>query len=197
MQRLRILQTAKLSLQSDGLVDLSAAELARRSGVSRATFYRAYPSVEAVVDQLYAEYLKHVTQRLLRFLQSGQGRQEWLGQLVQAVLDDAVASRQLLVAMFREELRPGSKLRQTRTHRVEAQVQLISQWWQESSQLPADPSLIRAFVLLLQIAGLHIALEDPAEPSVRVELQRACEFIISASTASYEQSTDPSDGKRE
>ncbi len=164
---------------------IHATMLSDEAGISRATFYRAYPSVEAVLDAYYERFAERVTGRLLMFLNRNERGSGWLSEVVDAVVEDAASARHVLVAMFREELRPGSAARRARQQRIDAQVRMIAEWWQRMTETPADEDIIRAFALLLQVVGLHVALHPELEAHHREDIKRACSFIINSTIDAY------------
>lgn len=163
---------------------MTAKDLAERTGVSRATFYRCFDNVESVIDVLYNEFLTRVTKRLERHIQLGTDPSTWLRQLVSEVLGDAIEMGPYLVALYREELRPGSPASNAQAERIEAQVDQICDWWQSWASIPADRSLVRAIVLLTQAAGISLARHDgAAEENARLEA--AVTFMVEATIERY------------
>lgn len=185
VQRQHVLQAAREEVTRVGVDGLTAQRLAEAAGISRATFYRCFSSVDDVVQQMFAEYAMHVSQRLSRFLADGDNPREMLPGLIDQIITDAEANRTLLLAMVREEMRASDEALLIRRARIDTQVELIAAWWSERSGLPADPMLIRMFVLLLQIVGVDVALNDDLTATKRAQLRDACQVLIEATTAAY------------
>lgn len=195
VQRQAIREATRELLATQGVETLSAVAIAEQAGISRATLYRAYPSVEAVMSALYDEYNAHVTQRLAKHLASAAGQgEDWLVGIVDAVVEDAAEAKHVLIAMFRDELNPRSPSRTHRERRIENQVKFICQWWEQSSGLPADPNVIRMFVLLLQVVGLHVAMHPELTRQDLASIKSTCSLLIDSTTRAYRaQHTEGSD----
>lgn len=172
--------------------EVKATMLAHEAGMSRATFYRAYPSVEALLEACYARFSERVTRRLAAFLSDEEQSAEWLSGIVNAVVDDAARTRHVLVAMFREELRPGATARGSRHQRLETQVDMLGEWWVRSTGTASDRSVIYTLALLLQIVGVHVALHPEFLPSQRDDLKRASSFVIRATIDAYRSASPAS-----
>lgn len=183
VQREKILDAARVLLQTRSMEELTAKDLAQGAGVSRATFYRAFATVDAVIEALHASYAEHVSGRLLGFLESGD--EDWFQGIIDAVLTDAVDQRIVLVAMFREEIRPGSSAKAQRDQRIEQQVQFIARWWSERTGVPPNEDIIRVFALLLQVAGLHVALHPAMSARARDSLAQALRFTLDATVSAF------------
>ncbi len=183
-QRKRVLEAARGLLLERGSGDITAKDLADRAGISRATFYRCFDNVDAVIDLLYNEFLARVTQRLDRHIQPGTNPATWLRQLVGEVLGDAVEMGPYLVALYREELRPGSPAGDAQRQRVEAQIDRICDWWTSWAGFTADRALARAIVLLPQAAGISLAQAN-VTGAEKARLEEAVMFMIEATIERY------------
>ena len=182
-QREQILSTTLELLGEHGPEDLTPQIIAEAAGVSRATFYRAFTGVEAIVDTLHRRYAERVASRLEEALQSRD--EPWLEAIVGRVMDDAAAERGLIIAMFREEVRPGSAALAVRDARVERQVAQIARWWRERTGLREDKAIIRSFIILLQGVGLHVALHPALSAAERRRLRSAMMLMISSTMEEY------------
>lgn len=183
VQRQKILDAARVLLQTRSMEELTAKDLAAGAGVSRATFYRAFATVDAVIEALHASYAEHVSGRLSGFIASGD--EDWFQGIIDAVLTDAIDQRIVLVAMFREEIRPGSAAKKHRDQRIERQVRLIAGWWSERTGVAPDEDIIRVFALLLQVAGLHVALHPDMSHDARASLAKALRYTLDATVQTY------------
>lgn len=183
-QRKRILAAARQLLSEGVDAEITAKDLADRAGVSRATFYRCFDNVESVIDILYNEFLDRVTRRLENHIQTGSDPAGWLRHLIGEVLGDAAEMGPYLVALYREELRPGSPACNAQAQRIEAQIDQICGWWQSWSSIPVDRSIVRSIILLAQAAGISLARNDvPSEERARFE--SAVMFMIEATIERY------------
>jgi AcrR family transcriptional regulator len=183
-QRKRILAAARELLAERSAGEITAKDLADQAGVSRATFYRCFDNVDAVIDTLYNEFLTRVTGRLERHIQVGADPATWLRQLVGEVLGDAVEMGPYLVALHREELRPGSPARHAQQQRMDAQIEQICDWWESWAKVPADRDLVRAIVLLPQAAGISLARANVTADE-KARLEDAVMFMIEATIERY------------
>jgi hypothetical protein len=99
-------------------------------------------------------------------------------------LGDAVEMGPYLVALHREELRPGSPARHAQQQRMDAQIEQICDWWESWAKGPADRDLVRAIVLLPQAAGISLARANVTADE-KARLEDAVMFMIEATIARY------------
>ena len=191
VQRGRIQDALRELLETKSVDDITIDTLAKRAGMSRATFYRCYASVEEVMMILYDDFERRVRDRLIINLPRTDEIGEWIGDLVDQVLRDAMDMGPLLRALFREELRPGSRAAERQRVRVSMQNEMLSRWWEATVRLPAYDGMIDAFILLLQAAGLRVASERDEKEFER--LRGGVTFLICCAVERYRD--DPSTAK--
>lgn len=93
--RERLMQIAKAAFADVG-ADISLEEIARRAGVGIGTFYRHFPTRDAIVEAVYrreVEQLAGAANRLLASLAPGAALQEWMRLFV-----DYIATKKVMVA---------------------------------------------------------------------------------------------------
>ena len=182
----RILDAARRVFVRQSVDDTTVDDIAQEAGLSRATFYRAFTGVEAVIQELYTAYTQHVLGRLARTLPSGpeEDPEEWLDRVVAGMIEDVHAQGPLLRVLFREELRPGSDAARFHVERIENQIVQISQWWITATGMPADATIIHCLVLLFQAVTLHVARQDTS-PDERERFRKALRFILRAVVDTY------------
>lgn len=152
-RRRKILDAAELLFGRQGIERTTVDHLIQQASISRATFYRAFSSLDEVIEQLYEEYERQVLERLTADLaQVGSARE--VADVIDGVLEDYTQRGATIRAMVREELRPERGMA-SQHRRVGEQVNIIHNWWERNTQLPADDGLILCLVLLLQSAGLY------------------------------------------
>ncbi len=180
-RRRRILDAAARLIVRQGIEHSTVEDLIAEADIARATFYRAFPSLDAVVEALYAEYEQQVLVRLADDLKNVQQVDEaGLTLIIDSVLREQEHRGPLVRAMFREELRPGrGKLWQRR--RVAAQVSLVRRWWEDTSGLEADDDLILCLLLLLQSIGL-----TTMSSKRRRRMRKSLVFVFQAVVAAYQ-----------
>ena len=188
VQRERIQDALRELLSTKSVDDITIDTLAKRAGMSRATFYRCYGSVEEVMMVLYDDFERRVRDRLIINLPRTDEVGEWIDDLVEHVLRDAMEMGPLLRALYREELRPGSAAAERQTSRVNMQTEMIARWWEATVRLPAYDGLIDAFILLLQAAGLRVAGDRDEKEFQR--LRGGISFLICCAVDRYR--ADPS-----
>jgi len=192
IQRERIQAALRELLVKHGIDAITVEMLAKHAGISRATFYRCYPSVDQVVMVLYDAFEQRVRERLLVNLPRTDEINEWIEELVELVLRDAFEMGPILRALFREELRPGSPASERQTARVASQAEMISRWWEATVGLPAHDGVIEAFILLLQSAGLRVAGAQDEKELAR--LKGGIAFVLCAAVDRYR--ADPGSAQR-
>lgn len=184
VQRERIKEALRELLGTKSVDELAVDTLAKHAGMSRATFYRCFSSVEEVMMILYDDFEERARERLLISLPQADVLGEWIDQLVEMVLRDAIEMGPLLRALFREELRPGSAAAERQRLRIDRQIELISRWWEETLHLPVSEGIIHAFILLLQAGGLHVAAE--ASEQELEKLRAGIGVVIRATIERYQ-----------
>jgi AcrR family transcriptional regulator len=93
--RERLMQIAKAAFADVG-ADISLEEIARRAGVGIGTFYRHFPTRDAIVEAVYrreVEQLAGAANRLLASLAPRAALQEWMRLFV-----DYIATKKVMVA---------------------------------------------------------------------------------------------------
>ncbi len=183
-RRQRILQAARQVFVQQGVEHTKIEDLIREAGISRATFYRAFHSLDEVVEALYREYTIHVLSRLEETLPTGKPPQEGLDEVIEGVFRDVEAQGPLLRILFREELRPGSLAEGFQAERVQRQVERISAWWKESTQIQPDPDLVLCCVLLMQGLTLLLARRETT-PELQARYHRAAHYMLRAVIEAY------------
>ena len=183
VQRGRVVQALRTLVADRGVENITAEALARAAGVSRATFYRCFSSLDEVVEVLYDDFERHVDGRLERFLPAGSLSGDWLDGLIDQVLDDAMEMGPLLHALYREELRPGSRAADRQRRRVARQIESIARWWESATRIPASLPLVEAIILLLQASGLRLA--GTQDEKDRQNHHQAVRFMIEATIARF------------
>lgn len=183
-QRRRLLAAARVLMAARGAGDVSVTDLVQQAGVSRATFYRCFTGVDAVVEALYREFFDLTQERLERNLRPGVPVESSLRGVVGEVLGDAVTFGPYLRALFREEIRADSPFGAAQDSRVEVQVRYICGWWESWAPVPADSGLVRAIVLLLQASGLFLARTDVTDAE-RTSMEDSVVFMIEATIGRY------------
>lgn len=179
-RRERILEAASTLFARQGIERTRVDDLLEEAGIARATFYRAFSSLDEVVEALYLQYQRQVVERLAESLSHVGER--GLGAVVDGVLDEHAERGAWIRAMYREELRPGRTM-QSQHKRVGAQTELIGRWWQESTGKPADNGLIVCLILLMQAGGLYSQELPEGE---REQLRDALMRVMAAVIASYD-----------
>lgn len=183
VQRVKIQQSLRELLAAHSADELTVDVIANHAGISRATFYRCFSSVDEVLMLLYDEFEQRVRERLLVNLPRTNEIGDWIDELVDVVLRDAMEMGPLLRALFREELRPGSAASERQRARVAMQQEMISRWWEATVRIPAYDGLIDAFILMLQAAGLRVAGERDEKEFER--LKSGITFLICCSIERY------------
>ncbi len=191
VQRKKIQQALRDLLAEHSADELTIDVIASRTGISRATFYRCYSSVDEVLMLLYDDFEQRVRERLLVNLPRGDEIGDWVGELVDIALRDAMEMGPLLRALFREELRPGSAASERQRLRVAMQTEMISRWWEAAVRIPAYEGLIDCFILLLQTAGLRVAAARDDKELER--LKSGITFLICCAVERYR--TDPASAR--
>ena len=191
VHRVHIQEALRELLISHSVDRISVELLATRAGISRATFYRCYASVDEVLLVLYDDFERRVRDRLIINLPRTNEIGDWIEDLVDHVLRDALEMGPLLRALFREELRPGSPAAERQVTRVNMQAEMISRWWEATVRLPAYDGMIEAFILLLQSAGLRIAAAQDEKELER--LKGGITFLICCAVERYR--ADPSSAR--
>ncbi len=191
VQRMKIQQALRDLLSECGADELTIDAIASRAGISRATFYRCFSSVDEVLMLLYDDFEQRVRERLLVNLPRTDEIGDWIGELVELVLRDAMEMGPLLRALFREELRPGSAAGERQRARIAMQTEMISRWWEATVRIPAYEGLIDSFILLLQSAGLRVA--DMRDEQELQRLKSGITFLICCSVERYRE--DPSSAR--
>lgn len=187
IQRQRILDAARTLLAQTEISDLKANHIAKKADVSRATFYRCFSSVDDVVETLYLEFLEFVVQRLNDQLSVVKNTEQWLDVLVNDVIEHAIDTGPQLLTLHREELRSNSPSQIHLEQRVERQVDLISQFWQEKHG-SVDKRLVRMCVLILQVCGLYAANAT----QYREDMIFAAKYTIEAMILRYQSESTSS-----
>ncbi|MEM9176042.1 MAG: TetR/AcrR family transcriptional regulator [Myxococcota bacterium] len=191
VHRAHIQEALQELLITKGVDAISVEELAKKAGISRATFYRCYASVDEVLMVLYDQFERRVKDRLIINLPRKQEIGDWIEDLVDHVLRDAIEMGPLLRALYREELRPSSPAAERQITRVNMQAEMISRWWEATVQIPAYEGMVEAFILLLQAAGLRVAGSQDEKELER--LRGGITFLICCAVERYR--TDPSSAR--
>lgn len=178
-RRERILEAASALFARQGIERTRVDDLLDEAGISRATFYRAFSSLDEVVEALYQRYQQQVVERLATDLTQVQER--GLAAVIDGVLEEHAERGAWVRAMYREELRPGRTMR-SQHERVAAQTAIIGRWWEESSGKPADDGLITCLILLMQAGGLY---SQDLPDDERIRLRDALTTVMSSVIASY------------
>lgn len=167
---------------TQGIEDTTVDDVVEAAGISRATFYRAFPSIDAVVASLYDRYASAMLERLSQDL--AEAEPDALPQVLDRTLREAERWQHLVRAMRREELRPGRASHTVRP-RVERQVEMLTRWWREQTGRAPRAGLMRCLVLLVQGVGLYAGHLPPAERAElragMLELATAIREILSES----------------
>ena len=186
VQRERIVDAAARLLIKQGIETISVDALRKRAEVSRATFYRCFKNLDEVVAALYERMEDAVATRLVEMLPTERGRPEdWVPSIVERVFEDAHRGGALTVALSREEMRPGSPAKQHRKRRIDRQANSIAQWWTSDPDEDAI-ALAKSLVLLLQVAGMELALHPRMPMAKRDALQRSVTFMLVATVEKLE-----------
>ncbi|MEN0067808.1 MAG: TetR/AcrR family transcriptional regulator [Myxococcota bacterium] len=163
VQRRRLLDAARRLFAERGVEGISIVDIVEASGVSRQTFYRCFATRDALLSQVFDELEDHVTTRLTTALIGASPNGDWLFGFVHEVLSDAALMGGLLVALHREELRPGSPMALRRHRRLQRHVTFVERACESAGVVPPSPDVTRSLVLLLQVWGLEVA----TDPQVR------------------------------
>ncbi len=156
IQTQRIIQATLELLATRPVEDLTAQLVAKTAGASRATFYRCFPSIQAVIEAIYSDFSSRIIARLQQQLEQSHETSNWLEAVVRQVVFDAHHMGPALVSLYREELRPDSIGGRYARDRVQRQVELLATWWRNTSERPPqNDELFVLIVNLLQHAGLR------------------------------------------
>jgi AcrR family transcriptional regulator len=184
-RQMRVLDAARRVFERQGIERTTVDDVLQEGGMARATFYRAFASLDEVIETLYAHYEQGVMQRLLTDLERMTSGTD-LSIAVESVLTEHIHQGPLIRAMFREELRPGRGV--SRNERIEKQVEAIAGWWERTAPSPPDRGQILCLVLLLQGAGLYSGdLDEPARASLRSALVAAMSAIVTAHQRAHQE----------
>ncbi len=158
--------------------------LAEDAGVSRATFYRCYPGgTHGVLMALYDAFDQRARERLQVDLPRARELGDWLDEIVETVLRDALEMGPVLRALYREELRQGSDAEERHARRLEEQSNTIERWWEAAVRVPAHEGVVEACLLLLQGAALRVAHGQEEEDLKR--LKSGVKFLIGCGLERY------------
>lgn len=183
-RRERILDAARGLFSRQGIETSTVDDLVAEAGISRATFYRAFSGLEDVVAALYEAYEERVLGDLAAVLDGLDASSDGLDAVSDRLLRDMAARGPIVLAMFREELRPGSSSAPMQGRRVRGQVEIIRRWWEERTGQPADDDLILSLVLLMQSFGLIVAGQEVG-PEVFERYGTAIRFVVKAVVRAY------------
>lgn len=157
----RILAAARALLgEGAGLEGLTSSALAQKTGISRATFYRQYPSVEQVILDLSAYYERVAVERLQGVLSSGLTDEHALiERIVDGVVEAVTEHAALTRAVRREELAFGSLASARRRERMARQQLVLRSVFEARFGVAPDDETLFTWMVLLHDGAMHAVAE--------------------------------------
>lgn len=153
------LHTAFLDLLEHKSMDqISIREISVKAGIGHATFYRHYPTKDALLNDLAAEQIRRLVDIALPALGSLDTRHKAYLELTRHIQ----AHRQLWTTLLTGGASSAVK---EELLRIARQVASISNYPPENKELPEDLKVILAVSSMLEILSWWLRQEDAMEPS--------------------------------
>jgi AcrR family transcriptional regulator len=144
--RERLIEAAKAAFSDVG-ADVSLDEIARRAGVGIGTFYRHFPTRDAIVEAVYrreVQQLAAAAQRLLGTMQPGEALHQWMRLFV-----DYIATKKVIAPALGAIVGGVSELYASSGARITDAMSLLVDRARASGDIRADidpTDLLRALV---------------------------------------------------
>lgn len=151
-------------------------DILKKSGVSRATFYRHFDSVHAIVDDIVSATNRHLLPNIITAVLS---RTDPLGRLeagVNAWLDCCEATGPMLQPMFREFQDPASPAQMHRQRILDETMTYLAQLCVLMNRPPWSRLQVESFVMGAEFVGYNMGRHS--DTSLNVSREEARQAMI-------------------
>lgn len=176
--RRELLAAAARVFAQQPVVSTSVAQLLVEANVSRRTFYKFFPNVEALLEALYASASRVLLEQIRAGLHRGRTPAQKCEGLVDAYLAADTRDGALMRVLAAEALRAESKLAPRRLELFDG----ITSAVMRELKLDADPRLIQG--CLFGLEGL-LRRASPMSPRERKKLRAAMLQLLSVLTRGH------------
>lgn len=146
-QREVILHAALTVLGTRAIEDTRVEDILAAANVSRQTFYRAFKNLDELFWALAARVDTFLSEGLAARLDLASGPDIWITAYIDAVFEAALAIGPAIVAIAREEKRPGSPLAGATARRQARLAAQIRDWFAATYGIHADTWQIQAVLI--------------------------------------------------
>ena len=147
----RIVRGATEVFSEQGVAATSVEHVLRAAKVSRRTFYKHFESKEQLVDVLFITTDALLTGVFEASWERDGDAIENLRRSIRAFIRGFALAGHLLRALFVEALRPGTRLQQIYSERLDNHVAMAKPEMDRASGFSVDPRLVRSLLLALQV----------------------------------------------
>lgn len=156
-QRAKIAAAGFSLLGRKGLEDASVEDVLAEAAVSRQTFYRAFSGMDALFAEVRRRIEGFLTESLASRLKDARTPADWIGGYLDAVIDASLAAGPAVLALDREEKRPGSPFYGATAKRQASLAELAAGWARARFALELDPLQVIAVLAACRELCLRVA----------------------------------------
>ncbi|MFN7955695.1 MAG: TetR/AcrR family transcriptional regulator [bacterium] len=164
-QRVALLVAALKVLETKLYEQVSVEDVLGEAGVSRQTFYRCFPSKQALFHQIFRDGNALFLGAIAALDKRGGDPVEVADRALTGALELVAHGGAALRALYRETIRPESEFAPYRAEVLEAMVEDIARWVRDDLHLEIDTLLVRAVLLAVEQLMFQLAERGSLAPA--------------------------------